>query len=674
MRGNDFFLRIASQPPFSRLHPSVAQFFKDYLTYEKIIEFDHQYVLNTHFPPFPSLAFDRMVEQFNAIGEVEERHLYSLTLAVTNRCNYKCWHCYNAGRSEDDLPLRVLRDIINQLKKLGVVMITLTGGEPLLRSDLEEIACCFGPRICINLNTTGSGLTSERATALKQAGVFGVGVSLDSMDEGEHDRLRGMKGAFRTALNAIEIAGDAGLYPYIIAVYPKKFDQKDHFMQFMSFAGSIGSREVHLLEPSASGRLAGQSDVLLRKTDKERIIEYQKELSTREDLPILSSFTYLESPQAFGCGAGLTHMYIDGSGEVSPCNLVPLSFGNAAQEPFETILERMGQYFVKPRVACVGHTLARHITSDVIPTPPDVSVCICEKYLSKSHKVPRFFEIRSAAKGDVGQEELQSAYNRIHSFYDEFWVCEAGKPIVEIIEQLQLKGDERIFEAGCGTGFATEILASKVRKGSVMAVDLSRGMLDEAERRLQEAGSENVHFQEGDALQFLAKDKKYDLIFTSWVLGYIPLESFFSTAVRALKKKGRIALIVHKENSPKEPLEIFFELVARDPSVLEKRVQFGFPLDLDHLKREILKYDFTIDHLSDHTITFTYENGEQVLEHLLKSGAGTAFHDAINIEFRKTLEQEFITMITLRNKNKKNIRVTHDYIVCVASKGRISPR
>ncbi len=128
MNGTEFLAQVLHEPPFSKLHPKVASFLKGYLTDEKVVKFGSRYVLNTHFPPYPSPAFDNMAAQFNEIGEVEHRSLYSVTLAVTNRCNYACWHCYNSGRSQTDIPLPVLLDTVKQLQQLNVVVVTLTGG------------------------------------------------------------------------------------------------------------------------------------------------------------------------------------------------------------------------------------------------------------------------------------------------------------------------------------------------------------------------------------------------------------------------------------------------------------------------------------------------------------------------------------------------------------------
>ena len=357
MRGDDFFLKMATRPPLTKLHPQVADFLKTYLQGEKAIPFGKHWVINTQFPPWPGRAFDNLVDHFL---RDEGRRLYSVTLAVTNRCPFNCWHCYNAGRSPEDIPLAALKRLAARIQDLGAVIVTLTGGEPLLRKDLAEICRGFDDRSCITVGTTGWQLTKKRARELRDSGVFAVGISLDSADRSEHNGMRGRKDAFDIALKGLETAREAGLYPYVVSVGTRDFLERERFMAFMHFVKEAGALEVHLLEPCATGRLAGRKDVALTNAGRQLILDYQMEISRRDDLPVLSTFTYLEGKDAFGCGAGLTHLYIDGSGELCPCNLVPLSFGNITREPLEGILERMGRHFARPRPACVGRTLTPH--------------------------------------------------------------------------------------------------------------------------------------------------------------------------------------------------------------------------------------------------------------------------------------------------------------------------
>jgi MoaA/NifB/PqqE/SkfB family radical SAM enzyme len=231
--------------------------------------------------------------------------------------------------------------------------------------------------------------------ALRQTGVFAMGISLDSEIESEHDRLRGRSGAFQSALRALTTAGDAGLYPYVVTVARRELLPPERFLPFIELAARHGAREVHLLEPSATGRLANRTDVLLAEKERAQILTYQRTVARREDLPILSTFTHLESPQAFGCGAGLTHLYIDGNGELSPCNLVPLSFGNLAREDLATALDRMSRCFQRPRATCVGQLLSRHIPPGALPIPPEASARLCSQHLPQSHPLPRFFRLRA---------------------------------------------------------------------------------------------------------------------------------------------------------------------------------------------------------------------------------------------------------------------------------------
>ncbi len=664
MRGDRFFVEIAKQPPFTKLHPEVAAFFKEYLAGEKVVRFDQRFVVNTNFPPYPGAAFERLAANFGLVGEASEGRLYSVTLAVTNRCPFACWHCYNAGRSQTDLPLSKLRELAWMLQEMGAVLVTLTGGEPLLRDDLEEIVSSFDERTCVFLGTTGDGLTPERARGLRDSGVFAAGISLDSDNEEEHDRLRGRPGAFRVALAALRAAGEAGLYPYVVAVASRDLLRPERFLPFLRFAGASGALEVHLLEPSLTGRLAGHADAALSPALRHAIVEYQKQVAEDDALPILSSFTYLEGPDAFGCGAGLTHVYIDGSGEVCPCNLVPLSFGNVTELPLASILERMRQHFRKPRPSCVGRILAPRVPAGPLPCPPDVSDPICAQWLPREHEVPRFFAVRSRAEGKVGREELRAAYDGVHGYYDDFWLVEASKPIDRLLTSIRWGRAPRVFEAGCGTGYATALLARHA--ASVVAADLSPGMLEEARERLRREKLENVTLVAGDAIEVLSAEGSFDLIFSSWVLGYVPLAPFFAAAAAALLPGGELALVVHRENSPREAMEVFAEIVAEEPRALLRQVAFDFPRGEDEVRRELKAAGLEPVETWEGSVVFRYPDARGVLEHLLKSGAGTAFHEAIDPSRRDDLTREFLRRLAERNAGRRGFEVVHDYVAAIA--------
>jgi SAM-dependent methyltransferase len=426
---------------------------------------------------------------------------------------------------------------------------------------------------------------------------------------------------------------------------------------------------VHLLEPVAIGRLAGRDEVILKAAERQHILDYQREIADREDLPILSTFTYLEDADAFGCGAGLTHLYIDGSGDVCPCNLVPMAFGNILHEPLREILDRMGCHFRRPRPACVAQLLSRHFHDGPLPTPPGRSEDICRRYLPVEHLLPAFFRIRQEAHEAVGVTELSQAYDRVRDDYEDFWLAQAGKPVVELVEKLHLSGSETVFEAGCGSGFGTALLARELaRGGRITAVDVSEGMLSVASRRLKAAGRDNVEFILGDAMETLARCRDVDVVFASWVLGYIPVVPFLAVAARAMKPGGRLAILVHRENSPAREFGIFAELVARDPSVLRKQVAFDFPRDREHLRDLLVASGLTCDGAWQGHVTFTYRTSREVLEHLLKSGAGTVFYDALDAARRDELTRWFLERLDQLTPPGQPFDVVHQYVACIASR------
>jgi SAM-dependent methyltransferase len=295
-----------------------------------------------------------------------------------------------------------------------------------------------------------------------------------------------------------------------------------------------------------------------------------------------------------------------------------------------------------------------------------VSEAVCSRCLPREHPLPGFFRAReeAAARREVGAEELRDAYDRVHGDYNAFWLSEAAGPVDELVERLAPAGPLRVFEAGCGTGYGTARLAARLGPGAAyLAVDLSKGMIDEARLRLEAAGLRGVRFAAGDALEALGRGGPYDLVFTTWVLGYIPLKPFLEAAAAGLAPGGRLAFVVHRENSPREPLEIFSRLVADDPTVLAKRVDFDFPRDaVQPAGVETARLGMSTCGKGD---TFPRARPRGV-EHLLKSGAGTAYYDTLDPARRPELERRFLEELGTRHAGAPDIPVAHDYVACIA--------
>ncbi len=133
---------------------------------------------------------------------------------ITRRCNLKCVHCYAHAKDipfENELSTEEGKMLIADLAQFGAPVLLLSGGEPLVRKDLPELAAYAvekGMRAVISTN--GTLITQKMAETLKEIGLSYVGISLDGMED-INDRFRGVKGAFNAALEGIKNCKAAGI-------------------------------------------------------------------------------------------------------------------------------------------------------------------------------------------------------------------------------------------------------------------------------------------------------------------------------------------------------------------------------------------------------------------------------------------------------------------------------
>jgi Fe-coproporphyrin III synthase len=133
---------------------------------------------------------------------------------MTQRCNLKCVHCYAKAIEEDGgdpIDTAQAKAMIDDLAAFGSPVMLFSGGEPLVRKDLVELAhyaVSKGMRAVISTN--GTLISREKAKELKEVGLSYVGISLDGGEE-IHDRFRGVPGSFRRALKGIENCQAEGL-------------------------------------------------------------------------------------------------------------------------------------------------------------------------------------------------------------------------------------------------------------------------------------------------------------------------------------------------------------------------------------------------------------------------------------------------------------------------------
>jgi AdoMet-dependent heme synthase len=142
---------------------------------------------------------------------------YSVSWNLTQRCNLECAHCYlsaHAGANTGgELTTDECRRVIDEIAQVNPnVFLILTGGEPLLRRDLWEIAAhAAEKRFTTVLGTNGVLLREREARLMREHGVVGASISLDSTDSDRHDAFRHLPGAWQGAVRATRVLAEAGL-------------------------------------------------------------------------------------------------------------------------------------------------------------------------------------------------------------------------------------------------------------------------------------------------------------------------------------------------------------------------------------------------------------------------------------------------------------------------------
>jgi MoaA/NifB/PqqE/SkfB family radical SAM enzyme len=366
------FARLAGRVPTGHLWYLFRR-----MRFEKPHRFAGQTRINTFFPPYPTPAFDRFCQAI-----IHRRRVpYSTYLAVTSVCPFRCPHCSYAGRPPGQLPREQLLDIIGQIKLLGTCTLGFTGGEPLLRDDLEDLIAAASPEMVCIVFTSGHGLDDRRARRLAAAGVSCVTIGLESADADTHDRVRGQAGSFIAAESAVRACLQAGIYTAVSTVGTRERLAAGELEAIYALARAWGVGEFRVLAPVATGAWVRCGSQMLTPEESRALRAFHISHNRLPGGPAVVCNAYLESDELFGCGAGFHHLFIDATGQVCPCDLTPLSFGDVTKEPLAAIWARMEAYFPLPRCGCLMGKVCGEFPphASALPLPRDPSERLCPR-------------------------------------------------------------------------------------------------------------------------------------------------------------------------------------------------------------------------------------------------------------------------------------------------------
>lgn len=292
------------------------------------------------------------------------RTLHELDLHITNRCTLRCAECcFDSGtKCLGELTLQKTVDTLHEASALGCRELHITGGEPLLREDIESIVA-VGKSLGMEsrLQTNGTLMSRKRAESLVRAGLRRVMLSLDSADEGLNDALRG-HGAHDAAIRAIQVCRDVGLHARVNSVLSSR--TLGGFPAVVATCAALGVLQVSGFYFSPIGRGRRNADLWIPPDQYVRIHEaVEEELSGMRgrtipaEMDVVTERAYaswfdaaqLDTRGFTGCGGGCTHAFhgrdyliIRSDGNVYPCIMMVEwddALGNVHEHSLQEIWE-----------------------------------------------------------------------------------------------------------------------------------------------------------------------------------------------------------------------------------------------------------------------------------------------------------------------------------------------
>ncbi len=280
---------------------------------------------------------------------------------VTRSCNLACRHCRAEAHSEPypgECDTDAAKALIDTFPQLGSPIIIFTGGEPLLRPDIFELARYArdkGLRAVMAPN--GTLITPENAGEIKAAGIQRCSISIDGASAAYHDAFRGEPGAFDAALRGIARLREAGV-PFQINTTVTK-DNLARFREIFSLAERLGAAAWHIFLLVPMGRAESLQDQVISSREYEETLNwfYDFRKTTAMHLKATCAPHYYRimrqraaaeglavTPDVFGmdaltrgCLGGTGFCFISHVGQVQPCGYLELDCGNVFQTPFPEI-------------------------------------------------------------------------------------------------------------------------------------------------------------------------------------------------------------------------------------------------------------------------------------------------------------------------------------------------
>ncbi|WP_243522609.1 PqqD family peptide modification chaperone [Bacillus pseudomycoides] len=270
----------------------------------------------------------------------------SVSMELTNQCQLNCIHCFNSSGSakSEEMGIRKFIELANDFVNLGVTGFFITGGEPFLKRDVNELVDFLGKNAVTATFASNAVSISERTMdLLEKYPNLGIQVSLDGLEE-NHDFIRNVKGTFQKSVNNIKKMTQRGIS--VAVSYTMNDYNTNDLPALIELCKNIGCEGINIGLTSNSGRakenhvpteVANNFAEILQSSNKQYSTEdffvgldiCEKKVSTVMD--------QIEHPNK--CGAGYNALHVMPNGNITPCPAIPgIVLGNVFEKELLEIL------------------------------------------------------------------------------------------------------------------------------------------------------------------------------------------------------------------------------------------------------------------------------------------------------------------------------------------------
>lgn len=292
-------------------------------------------------------------------NNIELHPLRQLFWECTLRCNLHCRHCGSDCQHKADQTDMPVKDFINVIDSITPhidphqVSVIISGGEPLLRDDLEECGQALYERgYSWGLVTNGYNLSRSRLDNLMAAGLRSMTISLDGFAD-EHNWLRGDKESFKRATKAIQMLSEDGqlLWDVVTCIHRKNYPQ---LVTFRNYLVNLGVRNWRIFTVFPVGRAVQTPELQLTNQEFVGLMEFIKKMRKTGGMHIdfacegfLGKYEGEVRDHFYSCNAGICIASVLADGSISACPSIRSDFhqGNIYKDDFMNVWENRFEQF-----------------------------------------------------------------------------------------------------------------------------------------------------------------------------------------------------------------------------------------------------------------------------------------------------------------------------------------